>query len=70
MKINMVFNVTNPEENQRAKDLVWYFEEFIEEVVGLELSTESIEFVDNKPEGEIIENQDHTQRGGKHHESS
>ena len=50
MKIKMIFNVTNPEENQRAQDLAWYFEEFIEEAVRLELSTESIEFVDNKSE--------------------
>ena len=50
MKIHMVFTILEEHEIERAKDLVWYFDEFINEVVGLELSIDSVEFIDAERE--------------------
>ena len=46
----MVFTILEEHEIERAKDLVWYFDEFINEVVGLELSIDSVEFIDAERE--------------------
>lgn len=50
MKIHMVFTILEEHDIERAKDLVWYFDEFINEVVGLELSIDSVEFIDAERE--------------------
>lgn len=53
MKINIVFSVVDTKENDRAKDLAIYFNEFIEETTGLVLNVESIEYDDSLIRQEI-----------------